>query len=296
MLETPFDSTGRVDVDSFVRVATHVRESGCSGFMFAGYASEFSKLREQERRELEATAISVARGAFAAIISITDHATGIAVDHAVEAVEGGADALNVLPPHALSPGRSQVMTHLEAILEAVPGTPVVVQLAPALTGSTITADDLLSLASEYPHLQSVKVEALPPGRMVTAFGSRQPALSCLVGYAGLHLPDALDRGAVGVQPGSSFPELYVLLWRLWSAGDRTAFDDLHRRMIPYLSIWMTGVEFIVQVEKTISVERGLIASDHCRAPGYALDAFERASIGRFLDEFSAELGTTERTA
>jgi 4-hydroxy-tetrahydrodipicolinate synthase len=88
-----------------------------------------------------------------------------------------------------------------------------------------------------------------------------------------------------VQPGSSFVELYVELWDHWIAGRREQFDALHRRLLPYLSIWMTSVEFIVQVEKTISRERGLIATDRCREPGYRLDMHERRLVDRFLTEF-----------
>jgi hypothetical protein len=36
------------------------------------------------------------------------------------------------------------------------------------------------------------------------------------------MPDVLARGAIGIQPGCSFTEIYVELWRLWQT-DKTAF-------------------------------------------------------------------------
>ena len=291
VLETPFHADGTVDEHSFRRVVAHVRDSGARGAMFPGFASEFAKLDDAERRDLVAAFVAETRDApdFAAVVSVPDHGTVVAVRRAVEAVEAGADAINVLPPHFLSPGRDAVLEHVRAILGAVGSTPVIVQLAPGLTGTTLTAADVAALADEFPALAAIKVESTPPGRVVETLRAAAPRLDALVGLAGLHLPDALERGATGLQPGCSVVELYVDLWRAWTEGRREEFDDLHRRLLPYLSVWMTGVEFVVQVEKTISRERGLIDTDVCRAPGYRLDAAERRLVDRFLAEFGDRL-------
>ncbi len=114
----------------------------------------------------------------------------------------------------------------------------------------------------------------------------QGSLGALVGEAGLHLPDGLRRGARGLQPGCSFVEVYVEMWRLWEQGDAAGLEQLHSRLLPYISDWMQGVERIVQVEKTILHRRGIIATDRCRRPGHVLDTEDVTRIGRFLDEFA----------
>jgi len=106
-----------------------------------------------------------------------------------------------------------------------------------------------------------------------------------VGYAGVQMPDVLARGAVGIQPGCSFTEVYVELWRRWQT-DTPSFFALHEKLLPYISYWMQGVELIVKAEKTILKRRGLIASDYCRSPFYTLDAGELAQIEKFIHEFS----------
>jgi 4-hydroxy-tetrahydrodipicolinate synthase len=97
--------------------------------------------------------------------------------------------------------------------------------------------------------------------------------------------NALEVGAVGVQPGCSFIEIYQQIWRLWSSGEQPAARALHTRLMPYIGTWMQAVEFIIAAEKVISQRRGWFASDHCRAPGWALDATELALIKQFLCEF-----------
>lgn len=288
VLETPFDMAGDLDLASYTRLIEHVCAAGVDGVMAPGFASEFSKLADDERVALEDRLIEVTRqySGVTAVVSIPDHATRLAVARAERAVDAGAEAINVLPPFFLSPSREAILEHLNAILTAVPRTPVMVQLAPALTGGALSAADLAGVAAEHPTLVSIKVETMPPGRTVESIAALAPSLTCLAGYAGIHLPDALNRGAHGVQPGSSAVELYVTLWRHWTAGRHDEFHALHARLLPYLSLWMTGVEYIVQVEKTISARRGLIDSDICRQPGYRLDRHDLRLIDEFLAEFA----------
>lgn len=290
VLATPFTRDGELDLDGFHAVWSHVLDAGVHGALLFGLASEFYKLSDAERAALRHRFLSVAadRQHVVATISVTAHATSLAVEEARNAVADGATAINVLPPHFLGPPTPRVLAHLEAVLQAVE-VPVVVQYAPAQTGTALNAEMLQALARDHPNLAAVKVETQPPGPLVTQLARAPHPIDAIVGYAGLHLPDAVRRGAVGVQPGCSFVEVYVALWARLEAGSTEAFEDLHRRMLPYLSVWMGSVELIIQVEKTILYRRGLIASDKCREPGWALDGHESAMIDRFLNEFSEEL-------
>jgi len=166
----------------------------------------------------------------------------------------------------------------------------------AMTAAGVQSAMFPGFASEFHTLTdaerrrlSVKVESQPPGRLIAALAAQPQPLPSLVGYAGLQLPDALRRGAVGVQPGCSFVEIYLEIWRRWTSGDQQQAEALHQRLVPYLAYWMQHVNLIVAAEKTISVARGWFASDTCRRPGWQLDAEERAMIDRFLDEFADHL-------
>jgi dihydrodipicolinate synthase/N-acetylneuraminate lyase len=290
VLAVPFKGNGDIDVAGFRAVIRHVLSTGATSVMLFGFASEFYKLTDEERAELRHTLLmeTGARDDVATIVSITDHATEVAVMRAKEAVADGADAINILPPYVLGPSRSAVLDHLAAVLDAV-GVPVIIQYAPGLTGTSLDARSLSGLARAHPNLGLVKVESMPPGRLIADLAACEPPLPALVGYAGVQLPDALRRGVVGVQPGSSFAEVYLAIWRAWEAGEPEQAVELHRRLLPYISYWMQQVELIVQAEKTILARRGIIASDRCRAPGWALDHEEAAMIDGFLAEFASLL-------
>jgi 4-hydroxy-tetrahydrodipicolinate synthase len=192
----------------------------------------------------------------------------------------------LLPPFVLAPGDGAILEQIRRVVGSVQ-IPVIVQYAPAQTGVRIGAEIFLRLRDELPNLAYIKVETQPPGRYLSDLLERSGGrLQALVGYAGVQMPDALARGAAGVQPGCSFTEIYVALDRLFRCGDQVAMHGLHRRLLPYISYWMQGVELIIRAEKQILYRRGLIASAYCRHPAYTLDAAEEAQITQFLEEFA----------
>lgn len=295
VLEVAFRDDETLDIDGFSRIVDHVLSTGVASVMFPGFASEMLKLSDTEVDALTAELLRQTAGSStAAVVSVPHHSTHLAVRRATRAVTAGADLINILPPHQLGPSAGQVLAHVSAILTAVAPTPVVLQYAPAQTGTCLTVEAIGALADAHENLAYVKVESAPPGRFIEALTLLPRPLPSMVGYAGLQLPDALRRGAVGVQPGCSFTELYQHFWSLWTSGDTVGATSLHQRMLPYLSYWMQHVELIVAAEKRVSMRRGLTETDVCRAPGWVLDKTEQDTVDAFLDEFAADLPQVSR--
>lgn len=287
VLETPFGDDGAVDVEGFGQIVGHVLDSGVSCVMWPGFASESYKLSDSERILLRRHLIEQVRSSNRwVIISVTQHATRLALDDAVAAADAGAHAINVLPPYFLSPSRDAVLEHLRAVLAAVAPLAVVVQYAPGLAPAPIDSADLTKLAAEHQNLRMVKVDSAWAGPTIAALRRGEPPLASMVGYAGITMIDSLRQGARGVQPGCSFIEIYQRIWQMWVEGRTGEAARLHHRLLPYVASWMEEIELIIQAEKTISMQRGWIRSDHCRAPGRHLSTAESMAVSRFLDEFA----------
>ncbi|QWF84245.1 dihydrodipicolinate synthase family protein [Amycolatopsis sp. CA-230715] len=288
VLEVPFSDSGDIDVDGFRRVVRYVLGTGVTSVMFPGFASEFHKLTEGEREVLTGVLLDETsrRPDVSAIVAVQDHATRLAVARAAAAVKAGADLINLLPPHFLSPSRRAIVAHVSAVLDAIAPTPLVLQYAPTETGTSLDGATIAAIAREHPNLALIKVESSPPGALIAELAAGDPPLAAVEGYAGVQLPDAYRRGAVGSQPGCSFTEIYVEIWRRFAGGDEKGGDELHRRLLPYISYWMLDTELIVAAEKLISARRGLFVSAYCREPAHRLDREEVRMIDRFLAEFS----------
>ena len=282
-----FTTSGSFDGDSFQSLVRHLLKTSASALTLFGLASEFYKLAEDDRARMQALLLAETSRSesVAGIISITDHSWEVACQRAREAEAQGADALMLLPPYFLGPGEEAILEHLKRVIGSVK-IPVIVQYAPIQTGVRISPDVFLKLREALPNADFIKVETQPPGRYVSQLVERsQGRLKALVGYAGVQMPDVLARGAVGIQPGCSFTEIYVELWRLWQT-EKTGFQTLHNKILPFINYWMQGVELIIRVEKVILKKRGIIASDYCRSPSYSLDAHEMTQIENFMTEFA----------
>lgn len=287
IVAAPFTNSGAFDEDSFRSLVSHLMKTGASALTLFGLATEFYKLADSDRAKMQSLLLEQTSRSqtVAGIISITDHSWEVACGRAQAAEAQGADGLMLLPPYFLGPGEDAILEHLKRVIGSV-NIPVIVQYAPVQTGVRISPDVFLKLRDALPNADFIKVETQPPGKYVSQLVERSHGkLRSLVGYAGVQMPDVLARGAVGIQPGCSFTEIYVELWRLWES-DKPAFHDLHARLLPYINYWMQGVELIIKVEKVILKERGIIASDYCRSPFYVLDGVEQTQIEKFMSEFS----------
>jgi dihydrodipicolinate synthase/N-acetylneuraminate lyase len=287
IMAATFTNLGTLDEDSFQSLIRHLLKTGASALTLFGLATEFYKLADDDRARMQMLLLAETSHSesVAGIISITDHSWEVASQRARAAEAQGADALMLLPPYFLGPGEDAILEHLKRVIGSVK-IPVIIQYAPVQTGVRISPDVFLRLRDALPNADFIKVETQPPGRYVSQLVERsQGRLKSLVGYAGVQMPDVLTRGAIGIQPGCSFTEIYVELWRLWQV-DKSAFLIFHNKLLPYIGYWMQGVELIIKAEKVILKRRGIIASDYCRNPCYILDEREQTQIEQFMNEFA----------
>lgn len=281
----PFTSRGDVDYTSFGRLLEHLAGTGADGLTLFGIASEFSKLEDGERARLTTQFLSDLSGSgMYRALSITDHSTEVAVKRAQSYQKQGADALMLLPPFFLQPGPDAIRHHIFSVLDAV-DIPVMVQYAPGETGLSITPEQLSEVAERYPHAV-FKIECNPPVDYTRTFLQLAPQARVMNGYAGLYMLAMLEAGGKGVMPGCSFTEVYVQIYRLWQQGKGAEAAELHTKLLPYITRWMTHCEYIIQAEKSILYRRGIIACDYCRHPGWVLTDEDHTRISNFIATFA----------
>jgi 4-hydroxy-tetrahydrodipicolinate synthase len=280
----PFTDNGEVDFAGFDRLLRHLIASGVHGLTLFGIASEFHKLTDTEKQELAERFVAQTKASDVfSMISVTDHSLDVAVKRARQYEQLGADCLMVLPPYFLTPPVWAVKEHILAVLAAV-NIPVLIQYAPGETKVGIAVEELVAIYDQYPRAM-FKIEANPPVDYISQLLACRPAATVFVGYAGLYMLDVLDIGGKGVMPGCSFAEVYQSIYRDYIAGKPEA-RQTHQRLLNYISRWMQDCEYIIQVEKTVLRQRGIIDGDYCRRPSYLLSNADQASITEFLRQFA----------
>lgn len=269
---TPFTDNGDVDFESYTNLIQRLIKGGCHGITLFGIAGEYYKLTEEEEKKLiKITVAACKKGGAISIISITRHATEVAVNWAQYVEREGADCLMVLPPFFLKPSAQGLFEHIKLVGQAVK-VPIMVQYAPEQTGVSIDPTILNQLGKEVANISVFKIENKPSGKYISnllkASGNKA---RIFIGNAGFQMIEGLDRGAVGVVPGCSMYDIYLKIYDHYQAGNRQQVFELHNVLNAMLNHIRQDVEMIIFFEKKILKRRGLIASDYCRKPTHVPD-------------------------
>jgi dihydrodipicolinate synthase/N-acetylneuraminate lyase len=283
-IASTFNPDGAFDYDSYTQLVRTLIDGGCHGIFLFAIAGEYYKLTEAEERRLVSLTVAECRhSGVPSVISVTKHATEVAVRTAQEYEAAGADTLVVLPPFFLKPGGSDIIEHLRQVARAVT-IPVVVQYAPEQTGVSIPPQALANLSNEIENLQYFKIECKPPGAYISKIMElTNGAARVIVGNAGFQMIEGFDRGATGVMPGCSMYDVYLKIYQSMLGGQRDAALAVHNDLNAILNHIRQNVEMIIAFEKRILKKRGIIASDACRTPTFASDPVYDALFETYYD-------------
>jgi len=271
-IASTFTRTGEYDYDSYTNLVRTLTSGGCHGIFLFAIAGEYYKLTEaEEQRLVTITVEECRRSGTPSVISVTKHATEVAIRSAQEYEAAGADTLVVLPPFFLKPGGAEVVDHLRRVAQAVK-IPVVVQYAPEQTGVSIAPQALANLCNEVENMQYFKIECKPPGAYISKLMEiTGDAARVIVGNAGFQMIEGFERGAIGVMPGCSMYDVYLKIYSLLMRGQRRQAMLVHNDLNAMLNHIRQNVEMIIAFEKKILKKRGIIAEDTCRTPTFTSD-------------------------
>ncbi|HEX2948829.1 MAG TPA: dihydrodipicolinate synthase family protein [Armatimonadota bacterium] len=274
IIATPFTDNGDVDYDSLRNLLKALINGGCHALTLFGIAGEYYKLNDDERRTMVKVVVEECQKAGTpSIISITDHATELAVKQAKYLESQGADCLMLLPPFFLKPSADALYAHMKKVGEAVK-IPVMVQYAPEQTGVAIAPNVFARLTNEVENIIYYKIECKPVGSYITnLLCSIDNKGKIFVGNAGYQFIEAFDRGAIGAMPGCSMYDVYLQMYNAYIAGNREEAIAVHNQLLPMLNHIRQNVEMIIHYEKKILKRRGIIESDYCRKPGFVADDY-----------------------
>lgn len=290
IVATPFDEKERVDFDALDGLVHRLIDAGCHALTLFGIASEYHKLCDEERNRMASimTEACQSRGT-PSILSVTDHATTLAVRRAQVYQDKGTDCLMLLPPFFLKPDAASLREHIVSVARAVK-IPIMLQYAPEQTGVTMSAEALAELQDAAEGRLIYKIESRPPGPTISRMMQISEGRSRIfVGNAGFHMIEGMERGAVGVMPGCSMCELYLRVYNTWQADDKAEAVRVHQVLLGMLNHIAQKVEQIIAFEKRTLKRRGWIPSARCRRPTVQSDEVHDRLYEMWWAQVEAEL-------
>jgi 4-hydroxy-tetrahydrodipicolinate synthase len=155
----PFDTDGDLDVKGQETLLRHLKDTGIAGVFLAGTTGEFTALDDDERAVVLRVALEV-YGADAVYIHVGAAAARQAEKLTAQAISLGARNLAAITPYYLPAGPGALVDYYRR-LDAVAGSArIYIYVYAALTGSTVTPDQLAELAT-IPSVAGAKISGEP---------------------------------------------------------------------------------------------------------------------------------------
>lgn len=288
ILITPFFDDGRIDEASLRSLIDFNVDAGIHGLGVA-LGSEVFKFSEAERAEIVRIVVSQTNKRVPVIINTGAAGTHLAVQHAIAAEKGGADALMIMPPTFFPVGADEIFDYYSAIDAAV-SIPMILQDIPQ---APISPGLALRLADNCKNIKYIKVETLPMTQKVADMAKAVTGrLTIFGGAGGVYFIEELRRGARGTMPFCSQPAEYVAVWNLFNSGDekgaRKVFNDA---FIGMNRLGGQGGDLFYHAHKQLLVRRGIIRTAHVRSPTMKIDPLTQ----REIDDVLAEIVPTAKT-
>lgn len=267
VIPAPFtDSGSAIDYQIWEHLIEYAIDVGSSGIAIFGAGTEFYKLSTTEKQKMLQIAVKVCRKRVPVLVTISSHATTLAVKEAIQAVEDGADIINIFPPSFAAPTADAVIKHIMYIVEVV-NVPIMIQYAPELTGQKLALQVFEQISEESNHDLLIKVEANPTGPTISAIHmATHGCYSMAVGNAGLYMYDALIRGARIIMPGLAMVERYISFYRCFITGNHNKAYREYVELLPYIVAIGQENEAFVALEKIVLNKKRLVTNTVCREP------------------------------
>ncbi len=191
---TPFDSDGRLDLDSAEELAVYLEQNGSEGLVVAGTTGESATLTNEEQIALIERVGSCDNIPILAGTGANSTAEAVEMTEEVRA-RGIADGILVVSPYYNRPPQRGIIDYFEQVSDTARALPMVAYDIPARTGRAVDTETIIYLAKNLDNLTGVKLAA---GSLDQTSRLKQavPELELYSGDDSLNLQH-VQRGAVG---------------------------------------------------------------------------------------------------
>ena len=145
---TPLTDDERVDEPSLRRLVDFLVNAGVHGIWAMGTTGEFAALPEAERAKGAAATLEQVNGRVPVIVNVGDSSTQLALRHAQNAVNAGAEALGLTPPHYYPHSMDEMLIHFRALKQRFPSQHLFVYNIPQTVKVKMSLPTTLQLARE----------------------------------------------------------------------------------------------------------------------------------------------------
>lgn len=289
VVPTPFTSEGGLDLPSLERLIDFLVGLDVQGLLVLGVMGEAPKLLPDERRAVIEASVRAANGRCPVIVGATHSSVVGTRALAAAAAAAGAAAVLVAPPRVdRAAGDDAIVEYFAASADGL-DIEVVLQDHPASSGVPLSPSLIGRIAAATPQIRSIKLEDPPTPIKVPLVRAVAPELKIFGGLGGVFFLEELERGADGTMTGFAFPERLLDVYQAHAAGDGERAAELFFHDLPLIRFEFQEAIGLA-IRKQTYVQRGVIESDHVRAPAAPVDGATAAELVRLFARLELDPG------
>ena len=290
IVPTAFAQDGSVDLAAFERLLQFAIGAGVCGVCLPAYASEFYKLRDDERREIVLQAIRILSGRLPVVAQVNHVSADYVAKMACDFQHAGAAAICVAVPRIFGLPERDLLRYFEKILQAITVPLIIQDFNPG--GTTVSLDFVKSLYRAHGHFRYLKLEEpLMAARVRSIIEATESTVGVIDGWGGTYILELIDAGICGVMPGLAVSDLLQIVWRRARGGDKDGAYELFQGILPQITYSLQNLEFFHHAEKALLVARGVLSQPTVRDATLTLHEVDRAHIN-FLNRKIMDLART----
>lgn len=280
-LTTAFTKKGDLDLKVFSKNVNAQIKAGIDGMIIGGSLGEASTLLQEEKMQLLATCLKLAKKKIPVVVNVAERSTKAAIAVANEAQKNGADGLMVLPPMQYKPTDAEVVDYFLDIAKST-DLPILVYNNPVDYKIEVTLD-MFEVLLKHKNIQAVKESTRDISnvtRIINRFGPDRLKILCGVDTLAM---EELVMGAHGWVAGlvDAFPRETVVIYQLVKQGRIAEALKIYRWFLPILELDISPQ--LVQNIKLAEVMTG-IGTEHVRLPRQPLKGAERKRVMKILKD------------
>ncbi len=227
---TPFNRYGNVDFKSLGKIIDHLIESGVNYLVILGTTAESVTLNSDERNAI----IEFARQSIGKRVPLVVGFGGNNTQDVMTCIQKtnckGIDAILSVSPYYNKPQQKGIIMHYKAIAGAT-SLPIIAYNVPGRTGSNMTAETTLEIASTIENVIAIKEASGNLSQTMRIIDNKPDDFLVISGDDALTLP-MMAAGADGVISvvANAFPSEFLQMVSLCLKGDYDKARVLHYRL------------------------------------------------------------------
>jgi 4-hydroxy-tetrahydrodipicolinate synthase len=230
---TPFQQDGEVDFDHLALHTDRLIDKGTGYLVVLGTTAETPTLTEKEKESVLSCVKDACGGRVPIMLGVGGNDTRAVVNTIKKIAPGDINGLLSVSPYYNKPSQEGIYRHYAAIA-AVSELPVMLYNVPGRTGSNITAETVLRLASDFSGtIVGVKEASGNLDQVMEIIRSRPEGFLVVSGEDAITLPmiAAGGNGVISVI-GNGYPAMTSLMVASALDGSYVKARELHYRLYP----------------------------------------------------------------